>query len=165
MISLQEIKTEFLRIYERIASKRGLPTLFGRIMAVFFLEGRELSQKEVSDLTGYSISSVSRLLDQMGRMGLVQRYKDPTLGRFVYHMPIDYHNLTISGLEAWIRQAEESIEEIKNLRQKVDIFKSQKGEEADINHLHAMLKSIEEKSQSVLNIIKKDIKELKRSQT
>ncbi|MFQ6126881.1 MAG: hypothetical protein ACE5R6_20065 [Candidatus Heimdallarchaeota archaeon] len=83
-------------------------------MTIFFLEGWELIQKEVSDLTGCSVSSVSRLLDQMGQMCLVQRYKDPSLGHYVYCIPIDYHNLTINGLEAWIKQAEESIEEIKN---------------------------------------------------
>jgi len=165
MSSLQEIKTECIRIYEGIASRRGLPTLLGRIMAVFFLEGRELSQKEVSDLTEYSVSSVSRTLDQMFRMGIVHRHKDPSLGHFVYHMNIDYRDLAIGGLETWIRQAEASKEEIKNLRRKVNALKLKGGEEAETNRLHAMLKDMEEKLESVLDIIKKDIRELERSKT
>jgi len=161
MSSLQEIKTEFIRIYEGIAIRRGFPALLGRIMAVFFLEGRELSQKEVSDLTGYSVSSVSRTLDQMLRMGIVHKHKDPSLNRFVYHMNIDFRDLAISGLETWIRHAEASKEEIKNLRLKVSILKSKEKEDAEINRLHTMLKDIEEKIESVLRLIKKDIEELK----
>ncbi len=162
MSSLQEVKREFIQIYENIASKRGLPTLLGRIMAVFFFEGRALSQKEVADLTGYSISSVSRTLDQMLRMGIVHKHKDPSIKRFVYHMNIDFRALAISGLETWVRQAEASKEEIKRLRLKVRALKL-KGEEAEINRLYALLKDIEEKMESVLSVIKEDIEKLRMS--
>jgi len=158
MSSLQEVKTEFIHIYEGIANRRGLSTLLGRIMAVFFLEGRELSQKEVSDLTGYSVSSVSRTLDQMYRMGIVHKHKDPALNSFVYHMNIDFRDLAIGSLEVWVRQAEESKEEIKNLRQKVNALKSKGEENAEIIRLYTMLKDIEEKMESLLDMIKRNIK-------
>lgn len=165
MSSLEEVRTEFIRIYENVAFKRGLPTILGRIMAVFFLEGRELSQKEVSDLTGYSISSVSRTLDQMVRMGLIHKHKDPSHRHFVYHMNIDYHDLAISGLDTWIRQAEASQEEMRNLRMRIEALKL-KGEEAtEAKRLRSMLKNIEEKVESLLNIIKNNVEELKRSKT
>ncbi|MFX0153435.1 MAG: hypothetical protein ACFE9Q_02810 [Candidatus Hodarchaeota archaeon] len=47
-------------------------------MATFFLEGRELNQKELSDLTGYSVLSISRAVDQMAKMGILQKHKNPS---------------------------------------------------------------------------------------
>jgi len=131
-------------------------------MAIFFLEGRDLSQKEISELTGYSISSVNRILQQMILMGLVRKYRDPSLGRFVYHMSIDYLDLAIGGLEAWLKQAEASKEEIRKLRLKVESLGEKEKERAEIQHLHSMLKDIEEKMESLFEVIRKDIEELKR---
>lgn len=163
MSSIREIKTEFIRIYEDVAARRGLPAILGRVMAVFFLEGRGLSQKEVSDLTGYSVSSVSRTLDQMVRMGLVHRHRDPSHRRFVYHMDIDYYDLAISGLEAWIGQAQATKEQLESLRQRVSVFELEGEDQAEANRLHALLKNMGEKLDSLLHVIAKDVEELKRS--
>jgi len=163
MSSLQEVNTEFIQIYEGVASKRGLPTLFGRIMAIFLLEERELSQKDVSDLSGYSVSSVSRTLDQMVRMGLVHKHKDASLRQFVYHMNVDYYDLAISGLETWMRQAEISINEMGSLRRKIEALRLAGEEKIEADCLHETLKDIEEKTGSILGIIKKDVEELRRS--
>jgi DNA-binding transcriptional regulator GbsR (MarR family) len=150
-------------MYEDVAGRRGLPAILGRVMAVFFLEGRGLSQKEVSDLTGYSVSSVSRTLDQMVRMGLIHRHRDPSHRHFVYHMDIDYYDLAISGLEAWIGQAEATREQLKSLRQKVSVFELKGEDKAEANRFHALLKNMGEKLDSLLHVIAKDVEELKRS--
>ncbi len=165
MSSLQAIKTEFIRIYEDVAGRRGLPTILGRIMAVFFLEGPELSQKEVSGLTGYSVSSVSRTLDQMVRMGLVHRHRDPGHRHFVYHMDADYYDLAVSGLEAWIGQAEATRQQLEYLRQKVNILKPKGQEQAEANRFRTMLSNMEEKLGSLLHVVAKDVEELKKSKT
>ncbi|MFB0558870.1 MAG: MarR family transcriptional regulator [Candidatus Bathyarchaeia archaeon] len=162
MSALEDVKAEFIRYYEDVSNKRGLPTLFGRIMGVFFLEGRELTQKEISDLTGYSISSVSRTLDQMVRMGLVQRHKDPSIGSFAYRMSINYLDLAVHGLGTWIRQAEESLQNLRNIRQKMSSIKIEEGEEAEFDRIYRMLRDIEEKGEIIIKIIKRDIEELVR---
>ena len=161
MSSLKEIKAEFIRIYEDIVRAKGLPTILGRIMAVFLLEGRELSHKEISDLTGYSISSVSRTLDQMVRMGIVHKHKDVSLKRFVYHVNIDFRELFVNVLERLIKQFEASREEIKNLTRKVSALKSKGEEQAEIDRLQAMLKNFEEIIESALKNTKIIMKELK----
>ena len=103
MKSLQEIKAEFVQIYEDMLRAKGLPTIFGRIMATLLLEGRELSHKELSNLTGYSISSVSRTLDQMVRMGIVHKHKDAALKHFVFHVSGDFPEMIASGMETYAR--------------------------------------------------------------
>ena len=161
MSSLQEIKAEFIRIYEDIVRMRGLPTILGRIIAVFFLEGRELSHKEISTLTGYSISSVSRTLDQMVRMGIVHKHKDASLKHFVYHMNIDFRELLVTGLERWIRASEAPKEDIKNLTRKVSALKSKGEEQAEIDRLQAMLKNLEKTMEFLQEITKNITKELR----
>ena len=161
MNSLEEVKAEFIRIYEDITRAKGLPTILGRIMAVFLLEGRELSHKEISDLTGYSVSSVSRTLDQMVRMGIVHKHKDVSLKRFVYHVNIDIHELFVNTLERLIKQYEVSREEIKNLTRKVRALKSKGEEQAEIDRLQTMLKNFEKIMASALESTKNVMKELK----
>ncbi len=161
MSSLQEIKAEFIRIYEDMLRAKGLPAIFGRIMATLLLEGRELSHKEISDLTGYSISSVSRTLDQMVRMEIVHKHKDPSLKHFVFHVSVDFPEMLANGLETMLRVYEAQREEMKNLTRKVSALKSKGKEQAEINRLQATLEKIEKAIEFSEGIMKNAIKELR----
>jgi DNA-binding transcriptional regulator GbsR (MarR family) len=161
MNSLEEIKADFVRIYEDLLRAKGLPTIFGRIMAVLLLEGRELSHKEISNLTGYSISSVSRTLDQMVRMGIVHKHKDASTKHFVYHVSTDFPEMLANSLETMIRVYETQREEMKNLTRKVNVLKSKGKEQAEINSLQATLEKIEKTIEFVEGIMKNTIKELR----
>ena len=159
MNSLEEIKAEFVRIYEDILRAKGLPTIFGRIMATLLLEERELSHKEISNLTGYSISSVSRTLDQMVRMGIVHKHKDASLKHFVFHVIVDFPEMIASGMETMLRVYEAQREEIKNLARKVRSLKSK--EKAEINRLLATLEKVEKTIEFAEGIMKNTIEELR----
>jgi DNA-binding transcriptional regulator GbsR (MarR family) len=161
MSSLQEIKAEFIRIYEDMVRAKGQPAIFGRIMAVLLLEGRELSHKEISDLTGYSISSVSRTLDQMVRMGIVHKHKDVSLKHFVFHVRVDFPEMLANSLETMIGVYEEKREEMKNLTQKVSALRLRGKEKAEINRLESTLRKFEKTMEFVEGILKTSIKELR----
>ena len=159
-LSIKEVKDEFVRMYEDFVQARGVPRIIGRIMAVFLLEGRELSHKEISNLTGYSISSVSRTLDQMIRMGVVHKHKDVSRKQFVYHVKIDLRELIISAFEVQIRVYEERLKEVDNLTQKVSTLKSKEKGQAEINRLQGMLKNFSKTMKHMQNIYKKIVMEL-----
>ena len=161
MSSLQEIKAEFIRIYEDMLRAKGLPTIFGRIMAVLLLEGRELSHKEISNLTGYSISSVSRTLDQMVRMGTVHKHKDASLKHFVFHVSVDFPEMLANGAETMVRVYEAQREKMKNLTRELSAMKSKGKEQDEINRLQATLEKIEKTIEFVEGITKNTIKELR----
>ncbi len=161
MNSLQEIKAEFVRIYEDMLRAKGLPTIFGRIMATLLVEGRELSHKEISNLTGYSISSVSRTLDQMVRMGIVHKHKDASLKHFVFHVSVDFPEMIASGMETMLRVYEAQRDEIKKLTRKVRSLKSKERETTEINRLQATLENIEKTIEFAEGIMKNTIKELR----
>jgi DNA-binding transcriptional regulator GbsR (MarR family) len=161
MNSLQEIKADFVRIYEDMLRAKGLPTIFGRIMATLLVEGGELSHKEISNLTGYSISSVSRTLDQMTRMGIVHKHKDVSLKHFVFHVNIDFPEMIASSMETMLRVYEAQRDEIKKLTRKVRSLKSKERETTEINRLQATLENIEKTIEFVERITKNTIKELR----
>ena len=159
MNSLEEIKADFVRIYEDMVRAKGLPTIFGRIMATLLLEGRELSHKEISNLTGYSISSVSRTLDQMIRMGIVHKHKDASLKHFVFHACADFPEMIASGMETVLRVYEAQREEMKKLTRKVRSMKSD--ENAEINRLLATLENVEKTIEFAERVMRSTIEELR----
>lgn len=159
-LSIKEVKDEFVQMYEDFVQTRGIPRIIGRVMAVFLLEGRELSHKEISNLTGYSISSVSRTLDQMIRMGVVHKHKDVPRKQFVYHVKIDLRELIISAFEVQIRVYEERLKEVDNLTQKVNTLQSKEKGQVEINRLQGMLKNFSKTMKHMQNIYKKIVMEL-----
>jgi DNA-binding transcriptional regulator GbsR (MarR family) len=162
MDSLEEIKTDFVRIYEDIVSAKGLPAVFGRIMAVLLLEGRELSHKEISNLTGYSVSSVSRTLNQMVRMGIVHKHKDVSLKHFVFHVSIDLNEMFTNTLETIVKVYETQRKEIKNLTRKVSALKLKTEKNAEVNRLQTMLSRFEKAMELSERIMKNAIRELQK---
>jgi len=163
MSSLEEFKAEFTQIYEDMLRAKGLPTIFGRIMAILLLEKHELSHKEISNLTGYSISSVSRTLDQMVKMGIVHKHKDASLKHFVFHVSVNFPEMIASSMETMLRVYKAQREEMKNLTQKVRSLKSKEKDKTEINRLQATLEKILETIEFVEDIMKKTIKELRTS--
>lgn len=164
MSSLDAVRAEFLRLYEGITSRRGLPGLYGRIMATFFLEARELSQKELSSMTGYSVSSVSRTLHQMVQMGIVQEHMNASREYNVYSMKAGYIDMAISALGAWISQAETARNEMEALRRKIEAIKFKEEEEPRANSLSKKLRELESEVEVFKEIIGEDIKLLKARQ-
>ncbi len=139
---IEEIKAEFVQIYEDTLRAKGLPTIFGRIMATLLLARRNLSHKEISKLTGYSISSVSRTLDQMVRMGIVHKHKDPSLKQFVFHVSADFPEMTASGMETMLGVYKAQRIRIRELTRKLRSLKPKEKDEAELNHLQATLETV-----------------------
>ena len=161
MSSLQEIKAEFVQIYEDMLRAKGLPTIFGRIMATLFLEGRKMSHKEISKLTGYSISSVSRTLDQMIRMGIIHKHKDASRKHYVFHVSASFPEMVASSMGTILKVYRERRNEINKLAQKIESLKLEEKEKDELNRLQATLENIEETIKFSEGIIENTIKELR----
>lgn len=161
MDSLKEIKAEFIQIYEDMLRAKGLPAVFGRIMATLLSEGRELSHKEISNLTGYSISSVSRTLDQMVGMGIVHKHKDTSVKHFVFHISVEFPEMIANSMETMLRVYETQRRGIKNLALRARNLKSKGKEKAEINRLHATLEKVEKAIRFAEGIVKKAIEDLR----
>jgi DNA-binding transcriptional regulator GbsR (MarR family) len=161
MSGLQEIKAEFVQIYEDMLRAKGLPTIFGRIMATLLLEGRKLSHKEISKLTGYSVSSVSRTLDQMIRMGVAHKHKDASRKHFVFHVSASFPEMVANSMVTILRVYRERRNEINKLARKIESLKLEEKEKDELNRLHATLENVEETIKFSEGIIENTIKDLR----
>jgi len=164
MNSLQQVKADFVRVYEDIVRAKGLPPIFGIIMANLLLERQELSHKEISELTGYSISSVSRTLDQMVRMGIVRKHKDASLKHFVFHVSVDFLEIAADTLEKMVKAYGAQREEMRNLMRKASALKSKGKEQVEINRLQVMFKEFEKTMEFIERVYRNSIEELRSHQ-
>ena len=158
MSSLEDVRNEFIRIYEDILSKRGLSPILGRILAVFFLEGKELSQQEISTLSGYSISSVSRALDQLIQMGVLYKQKDPRFLRlYQYRININLQEMVSSSLDTIILNNTKSLVEVNNLAEKIHSINQESETEEGVRIEHT-LTNFGESMKNLIEILK-EVKE------
>ncbi|MGD2066278.1 MAG: hypothetical protein PVI43_03805 [Candidatus Bathyarchaeota archaeon] len=160
MNSVQEIREGFIRIYEDILQAKGLPTIMGRIMAVLLMEGRELDHKEVSKLTGYSMASVNRTLNQLVNFGMVHKHKDPIKKHYVFHVNIDFPGIFADSLEKMVKVYGTQTDELNTLLQKLTTLKSDKTEQAEIEHLRLTLTNFKNILESTIEVLHNTIKEL-----
>jgi len=161
MNSLQEIKAGFIRIYEDIVRAKGLPTIMGRILAILLLEGRELDHKEISNLTGYSMASVNRTLNQLVNFGMVHKHKDPLKKHFVFHASIDFSELFADSIEKLIRVYETQRNEVNELTQKLNSLDAKENEQAEIKRVRDLLNKFERVLVAAMEALGNMLKELR----
>ncbi len=141
MSSIQEIKDGFIRVYEDLMRARGMPTIMGRTMAVLLLEGRELNHKEIAHLTGYSMASVNRTLNQLANFKLIHKHKDPVKKHYVFHVNVDFSGLFADIIEKMVGAYETQSNEINELLQKLDSLESEEVEQAEVDRLRTVLEN------------------------
>jgi len=161
MNSLQEIRAGFIRVYEDIMRAKGLPTIMGRIMAVLLLEGRELNHKEISSLTGYSMASVNRTLNQLVSMGIAHKHKDPLQKYYVFHVNIDFPEIYANSIEKIMNVYQTQRNEIDNLTQKLTALESEGKEQAEIKRLRTVLENFDRILEVTMEVLEKTVKELR----
>lgn len=64
-----------LGTFEALFKVRGMGDLHGRVFGAILLSVKEMTQDEISDFTGYSVPAVSSALDELVRVGLVNKHK------------------------------------------------------------------------------------------
>jgi len=161
MNSLQEIRAGFIRIYEDIVRAKGLPTIMGRVLAVLLLEGRELDHKEISSLTGYSMASVNRTLNQLVSFGMLRKHKDPLKKHFVFHTSVDFCELFADSLEKMLRVYGTQRDEVNELTQKLNSLESKGNEQAEIKRVRNVLNEFERVLDVAMEVLENMLKELR----
>jgi len=161
MNSLQEIKEGFIRIYEDIVRAKGLPTIMGRVLAILLLEGRELDHKEISSLTGYSMASVNRTLNQLVSFGMLHKHKDPLKKHFVFHTSVDFSELFADSLEKMLRVYETQRDEVNELTQKLNSLDAKGNKQAEIKRVRDVLNKFDRVLEVAVEVLENMLKELR----
>ncbi len=110
-----EIRARFIQFMEGLAEQRGFKSIHGRILACFMMNQTPLTQEEMSSWTGYSISSISRALDQLTSLGSVRRYKQSGIRSYFYELSIPLGSILTGALAQWIALAQKSMGPIDSM--------------------------------------------------
>jgi len=133
----------------------------GRIMAVLLLEGRELNHKEISSLTGYSMASVNRTLNQLASMGMVHKHKDPLRKHFVFHASVDFPELFADSIEKMMRLYGTQRDEVNELTQKLNSLDAKGNEQAEIKRVRDVLNKFDRVLEVAMEVLENMLKELR----
>jgi DNA-binding transcriptional regulator GbsR (MarR family) len=148
---------EFIRLYESMFSRRGLAPIQGRIVAVFLLEQRELTQQELANHVGYSVSSVNRALDAMVMRGMLSKRKDErSLRQYVYRMNQDMRGMVGGSLKIIMGNTTTSIEELRAFLKKLEGL----GDDKEMKHLRSVLENNEKYLVTLMKILEDMIRKL-----
>jgi len=130
-------------------------------VAVLLLEGRELNHKEISSLTGYSMASVNRTLNQLVSLEIVHKHKDPIQKTYVFHVNADYPEIFAHSIEQALKVYESQTKEIDNLVQKLTALESEGKNQAEIKRLRAVIASFGKVLEATMEVLEKLTRELR----
>jgi DNA-binding transcriptional regulator GbsR (MarR family) len=152
MSQLDEVREQFIQLLERITEQRGFQPIHGRILAGLFLSDRSLTQKELADWSGYSVSAVSRTLDQMVALGSVRRYKEPGRRSFQYELVASLPSLFVGPIERWLQVVDASQNAFRQLvekAQQVDVTSLLASQVKEVNLLTTHLQQLVDTLQTI----------------
>ncbi len=78
-----------LGTFEALFKARGMGDLHGRVFGAILLSVDEMTQDDISVFTGYSVPAVSSALEELVRLGLVNRHKRHESRKYYYSNKAD----------------------------------------------------------------------------
>ncbi len=108
-MGFNKAERDFIELVTDIGLSSGMSKIHARIFAVLYLQEKEISLEDLSELTGYSLSSISLKIRDMERVNLVTRRKKPGTSRVFFFIPKEFHTKLI---EQWIERQENNINRI-----------------------------------------------------
>ena len=92
---------------ERLVQQRGFKAVHGRILACLFLAEHPRTQQEISEWTGYSVSAISRALEQLMMLGSVRRHKKAGIRSHSYGIGTSIAGMIVGALTRWVTMIHE----------------------------------------------------------
>ena len=148
----QALRSQFIQLMEHIAEQRGFKTIHGRVLSCLFLASSPQSQQAIADWTGYSVSAVSRVLDQLEALGSVRRSKEPGSRCYNYQTGTSISSLFIGAIERWltvVQRAETPIASLTEAADHIDLKKLAHAERTEAQQMTRQLKQLRDGLQSV----------------
>ncbi|HIE33828.1 MAG TPA: hypothetical protein EYP86_01655 [Candidatus Altiarchaeales archaeon] len=97
---MQNIDQEFIGFFSRLLRSIGLDDLSSKIVAILYIEDREISMEEIAKMTGYSLASISNKMKLLETLVMIQRIKRPGTKRAFFYMEKDIIKLNIMRISA-----------------------------------------------------------------
>ena len=150
---------------EQLIEQRGFKSVHGRILTCLMLSNTAQSQNDIALWAKYSISTVSRALDQMVRLGSVRRFKQPGVRTYVYEIGSSIADMIIGALESWlliIEKMHQPIALMAKTAKKIKISELNEDEASERKRLSNLLVEMENTLIKVKPIFEESTQKLKK---
>ncbi len=147
-----EDRESLLGSFEALFRARGMSGIYGRVFGALMLSANTMTQDQISEYTGYSVPAVSGALDELIRLGLVQKLRRHNNRKYFYTSRVD--------LDAMFRRTLQAIHEeyvtpvLNRLEKTEQMLQHSHGEETR-QHLETV-----KRYQGELNDLKKYLEKL-----
>jgi len=96
---METIENEMMNIFSKMTHVFGIGESATKILALLYLEPKEVAMEEIAEKTGYSLASVSNKMKIFETAGFVERVKKPGTRKVFFYMEKNLAKLNIRKLE------------------------------------------------------------------
>ena len=82
---LEDYEERIIKFYVKSGRAKNFTDTFSTIFATFYTR-RKLTQKQLQELTGFSTGTISRIINQLLLMNMIQAYKQPGTREKIYEI-------------------------------------------------------------------------------
>lgn len=111
MMNTKPIEKEFIDYMVSTFTGFGMDRVSSKLLAILYLEPKEISMDELAKRTGYSLASISTKAKLFQRLSCFKRLKKPGTKKVYFYMEKDLVKIRKSNLEA----AKQSLNNAKNI--------------------------------------------------
>jgi DNA-binding transcriptional regulator GbsR (MarR family) len=95
-----EDRENLLGTFGALFQARGMGEIYGRVFGALILSADAMTQDQISEYIGYSVPAVSGVLDELIRLGLVQRSRRQSSRKYFYTSKVDLDAMFRRTLQA-----------------------------------------------------------------
>ena len=88
-----------MKVFSRMTNVFGMGDSATKILALLYLEPKEIAMEEIAEKTKYSLASISNKMKIFEEAGLVERIRKPGTRKVFFYMEKDLAKLNIRKLE------------------------------------------------------------------
>ncbi|NHJ47557.1 MAG: hypothetical protein FK733_07205 [Asgard group archaeon] len=109
-------KEDFIEFLTNLCRLNGYDELSSRIIALLYIEPKEISLEELAKNTGYSLSAVSMTMKSLDNLGMIKRMRKPGTRKVFFYFEKNFMGKIVEflsrKLESYIRATKEILPNI-----------------------------------------------------
>ncbi len=152
-------KEEYIKLLTEVSKGEGLDELTSRLMAILYLETKEISLEELAKRTGYSLSGVSTAMKFLQRLELAKKVKKPGSKKAYFYVQKDFME---NFQEFFAKKASRSILSLKqNLPNIIENYEKSNASSEELKIIKNQYKQIlvfERVMKKILKILAEEMK-------
>ena len=158
MSQIAELERRVVSLWEDVAEARGFERAVGTVICTLIVENKPLSQREISERTGYSIPTISKTLKTLLPLGSVRKTKRPGSRVALYHAEMHPLEIFSGTLTRWILTARAMARRMAQIREELERAKPEDPERTE--KLLSMLRRFGDPIPKMTNIMEKAIEDI-----